>query len=290
MPRSCGFVSLIGKPNVGKSSLVNRLVGEKIALVSHKANATRKRSRNIVMHGDAQIILVDSPGLNARQDRLNLFMLDETLKAISDCDLIVYLADVNDKPSDYERFLRLNEKKIPHILVLTKIDKVTPDALLARLSAYSGFSGFLELIPLSVKKNINIDVLLEKISKNLPQGDFLYDPEILTTSTVREIYKELIREAVFNELSDEIPYESDLVVQSVQETPQKDRVQAVIYVDKGSQKRIVIGKNGDTIKRIGINARKILEKFSKKKIHLDLSVKHSKKWFLNEGIMNEMGY
>jgi len=290
MQKFCGFVSIVGKPNVGKSTLVNRLVGEKIALVSHKANATRKRSRNIVMHKNAQVILVDSPGLNKRQDALNKFMLEETLKAISDCDLIVYLANAKDPICDYENFLKLNTKNIPHILVITKIDRLQKNELLRAIQKYSSFNSFKELIPISVNKNINVDVLLEKIAQNIPEGEFLYDPEILTTLTIREIYKELIREALFNQLSDELPYESDVAIKSIKETVKKDDVNAVVYVQKQSQKQIVIGKGGETIKRIGIVARKMLEQFSGKKIHLELFVKCTKKWFLNKGIMNEMGY
>lgn len=286
-----GFVAVIGRPNAGKSTLINAIIGEKIAMVSHKANATRKRSKIIAMHENSQIIFVDTPGLHEKEKELNKFMLEEALKALGDADLIVFIVDAKDNVSDYEKFLELNKKNIPHILLLNKIDRVKEEHVFAALTRYSAFSDrYKEMVPVSAEKSKNLKTVLECISKHLPESPYLYDPEMLTTETVKDIYKELIREAVFNQLSDEIPYESDVLVDKIHENPKKDTVEATIYVDKNSQKGIVIGKGGESIKRIGINARKAMELFSGKKINLKLFVKASKGWSQNKGLMSEMGY
>ena len=185
-----GFVALIGRPNAGKSTLMNWLLGEKIALVSQKANATRKRSNAIVMHHDDQIIFVDTPGLHQAEKLLNQYMLEEALKAIGDCDLVVYLAPASDKTSYYEKFLDLNAKKRKHIIVLSKIDQVSQGDLLKKIGEYNLYSEHFEaLIPVSVTKNVGKSDLLNAIAKQLDESPYLYDPENLTTEMMRDIYK-----------------------------------------------------------------------------------------------------
>ena len=289
MPRS-GFVALIGRPNAGKSTLLNWLLGEKIAMVSHKAQATRKRLYAIVMHGDDQIIFIDTPGLHEKERLLNKFMLEEALKAIGDCDLVLFLAPVTDDIKYYERFLELSKGR-PHILVLTKIDLVDNAKLLAKIAEYQKYQDkFLELVPVSVKKNIGKEDLLDSIVKYLPEHPYYYDPELLTTENIRDIYKELIREAIFDNVSDEIPYESDVIIEKIEESPTLDKVYAMIIVEKPSQKGIIIGKKGETIKRIGRDARKLLEKFSGKKIFLNLYVVVKKGWTKSKKELENVGY
>ncbi|MRJ03162.1 MAG: GTPase Era [Epsilonproteobacteria bacterium] len=284
-----GFVALIGRPNAGKSTLLNWLLGEKIAMVSHKAQATRKRLYAIVMYGDAQIIFIDTPGLHEKERLLNKFMLEEALKAMGDCDLILFLAPVTDPTTHYERFLQLSQK--PHILVLTKIDQVSNGELLQKIADYQKYQDrFLELVPVSVKKDIGKEELLKAIVKHLPEHPYYYDPELLTTENIRDIYKELIREALFESVSDEIPYESDVVIEKIEESPTMDRVYAMIIVEKPSQKGIIIGKGGETIKRIGRRARKLLEEFSGKKIYLELFVVVKKGWTKSKKELEQIGY
>ncbi|MRI83105.1 MAG: GTPase Era [Nitratiruptor sp.] len=288
-PTKAGFVALIGRPNAGKSTLLNWLLGEKIAMVSHKAQATRKRLYAIVMYKNAQIIFIDTPGLHEKERLLNKFMLEEALKAMGDCDLILFLAPVTDPTTHYERFLQLTNK--PHILVLTKIDMVSNEALLQKIAQYQKYQDrFLELVPVSVKKNIGKEELLEAIVKHLPEHPYYYDPELLTTEHIRDIYKELIREALFENLSDEIPYESDVIIDKIEESPTLDRVYATIVVEKPSQKGIVIGKGGATIKRIGKRARQLLEQFSGKKIYLELFVVVKRGWTKNKKELERIGY
>jgi len=287
-----GFVAVVGRPNAGKSTLLNYLVGEKLAMVSKKAQATRKRMNIIVMHKDAQIIFVDTPGIHEKERLLNQFMLEEALKAMGDSDLIVFLAPVTDKLSEYEKFLEFSEAKgVKHIIVLTKIDFVSNGEILQKLSQYQKYQDRFEaIIPFSVNKNIGKEQLLDEISKHLPNSPWLYDPEILTTDNVRDIYKELIRESIFENMSDEIPYESDVIIEKIYEEDNIDKVYATVVVEKETQKGMIVGQKGATIKRIGTSAREIMEKFSGKKIYLDLHVSVKKGWSKNRQSLEEFGY
>jgi GTP-binding protein Era len=287
----CGFVSVIGRPNAGKSSLLNWLVGEKIAMVSHKANATRKRSNIIVMHNNDQVIFVDTPGLHEKEKLINQFMLDEALKAMGDCDLILFLAPITDKIKHYKDFLEKNKKNVPHILLLTKTDFVTKKEVLDKMKQYEEFSDkFLSIIPISIQKGTKQSDILDEVVKHLPVHPYLYDPEILTTDHLRDIYKEFIREAVFENLSDEIPYETDVVIQSIQEKPDIDVIKAKIVVEKSTQKGMIIGKKATTIKRVGKAAREKIEQLSGKKVFLELFVVVKKGWTKNKKDLKDMGY
>ncbi len=286
-----GFVSLIGRPNAGKSTLMNSLLGENIAMVSHKANATRRRSNAIVMHEQTQIIFVDTPGLHEREKILNQFMLDEALKAMGDCDLIVYLAPITDGLEHYEKFLKLNNDKVKHIIVLSKIDQVKQDKLFKRIASYNQFSDRFEaLIPVAIPKKMGHQELLKVISQNLPESPYLFDPENLTSELVRDIYAGFIREAIFENVSDEVPYESDAIIESIDEESGVDKIYAMIIIEKESQKGIIIGKGGESIKRIGKSAREKIERLSGKKAFLNLQVVVKKGWTKDKNFLEEIGY
>lgn len=286
-----GFVALVGRPNAGKSTMMNWLLGEKIALVSQKANATRKRSNAIVMHNDDQIIFVDTPGLHKAEKLLNQYMLEEALKAIGDCDLVVYLAPASDKTIHYENFLELNDQKRKHIIVLSKIDQVSQGDLLKKISEYNRFSDRFEaLIPVSVTKNVGKNDLLNAIAKQLDESPYLYDPDNLTTEMMRDIYKEFIREAIFDNISDEIPYESDVIVDKIDEDGPVEHIRATIIVEKETQKGIIIGKAGSAIKRIGRNAREKIERLSGRPVYLDLFVSVKKGWSSDKKTLSDLGY
>jgi GTP-binding protein Era len=287
-----GFVAVVGRPNAGKSTLLNHIVGEKLAMVSKKAQATRKRMNIIVMHGDTQIIFVDTPGIHEKERLLNQFMLDEALKAMGDSDLIIFLAPVTDKLTEYEKFLKLAQAKgVKHIVILTKIDHVKQGDILAKLGEYQKYQEHFEaIIPFSVNKKVGKQQLLDEISKHLPKSPFLYDPEILTTEHIRTIYKELIRESIFENLSDEIPYESDVTIEKIEESDTLDKVYATIVVEKETQKGMIVGQKGAGIKRVGKLAREQMEVFSGKKIFLDLHVSVKKGWSKNKDGLEEFGY
>jgi len=286
-----GFVALIGRPNAGKSTMLNWILGEKIAMVSQKANATRRRMNAIVMHNDDQIIFVDTPGLHEKEKMLNQYMLEEALKAIGDCDLIVYLAPASDSVKHYQRFLELDGKNRKHIIVLSKIDQVSQKELLARIGEYSQFaSEFEALIPMSVTKNVGKKDLLDVIVKHLETSPYLFDPEDLTTERMRDIYREFIREAIFENISDEIPYESDVVIDKIDEEKHVERIRATIIIEKESQKGIIIGKGGAAIKRIGKDAREKIEKLIDRPVYLDLFVSVKKGWSTDKEFLQKLGY
>jgi len=286
-----GFVSLIGRPNAGKSTLMNSLLGEKIAMVSQKANATRRRSNAIVMVEDTQIIFVDTPGLHEREKILNQFMMDEALKAMGDCDLIIYLAPVTDSVEHYEKFLKLNKKNTKHIIVISKIDQVKQEKLFKTIASYNQFAEHFEaLIPVAIPRKVGHEDLLKVICKNLPESPFLFDPEDLTSELVRDIYAGFIREGIFENVSDEVPYESDVIIESIDEEDHVDIISAMIIIEKESQKGIIIGKGGDSIKRIGKSAREKIERLSTKKAYLNLQVVVKKGWTKDVNFLKEIGY
>ncbi len=285
-----GFVGILGKPNAGKSTLLNWLLGEKIALVSSKANASRKRVNAIVMHKNNQIILLDTPGLHEKEKLLNKFMLKEALKALGDSDLVLFLADVRDDLEGYKWFLQLNEKNIPHIIVLTKIDLVSNEKIKEKKDEYIDLKKALDIVPVSAIKGIGREELLDTIVKYLPEHPYYYDPEIISTEHIRDIYKELIREALFEKLGDELPYETDVLIEKIEEFDKLDKVYAKIVVERASQKGMIIGKNGKKIKEIGMYARNLLENFADKKIYLELYVKVIPKWSKNKNVLNDLGY
>lgn len=287
----CGYVSVVGRPNAGKSSLLNWLVGEKIAMVSHKANATRRRSNIIVMHEEDQIVFVDTPGIHETEKLLNQFMLDEALKAMGDCDLILFLAPVTDSLKYYEDFLEKNKKNTKHILLLTKIDFVNNDELMLKLKEYEKYSDKYEaMIPISIKKATKKSDILDVVVKYLPEHPYLFDPEIMTTEHLRDLYKEFIRESIFENISDEIPYEADVMINKIEEKPNVDVIRATIIVQKYSQKGMIIGQQATAIKRIGKAARIKIEKLSGKKCFLELFVSVKKNWTKNKDALKSMGY
>ena len=300
-----GFVALIGRPNAGKSSLLNSLSGEKLALVSHKANATRSTMHFIIPHTtkqgqNCQIVFIDTPGIHKREKLLNQFMLKSALKAMEECDICAFMCAFGDDLKHYEEFLEIYPQK--HIIIVSKIDYASNEKLAKYLARFSPFSDrFYALVPISVKKDINLDSLLESICAHLPHSPALYDEDMLTTHTSRQIAKEAIREAIFSLCSDEIPYESEVEILSFVESPTNaqnthkksppiTRINARILVSKQSQKLIVVGKNGNSIKRISTYARHKIEEILAQKIFLHLSVVVRKEWAKSKKDLQRLGY
>lgn len=295
MISKAGFVALIGRPNSGKSTLLNHLAGENLALVSHKANATRDKMYFIIPHTTksnqkCQIVFIDTPGLHKREKALNQFMLEIALKVMSDCDLCVFMAVVGDDVRHYEEFLDLCKK--PHILVLSKIDKISHNELFKEIKKYEIFTNkFISLIPISTKKSTNINTLLDSISENLPESSAFFNEDDLTTRTMREITKEMIRESVFENVSDELPYESDVLIECFKERQNGiNEIRAKIYVRKQSQKIIMIGKSGATIKRISTQARIKIENLMQGKVFLRIDVVVNKDWAKDKKSLKNLGY
>jgi len=279
-----GFVSIIGRTNAGKSSFLNALLNEKIAIVSHKQNATRRKINGIVMNGEDQIIFTDTPGLHESNKAINQLLINQAIKSMGDCDLIVFLAPIHDDTSDYEKFLALNPEK-PHILVLTKVDESSNAKVLEKITQYQKFQDkFAALLTFSTK-------LLDEICKLLPEHEYFYDPEFLTPTNEKEIFREFILEAIYENLSDEIPYLSDAIIKSVKEKTGITEIYASIITERDIHKSMIIGKNGETIKRIGIFARKLIQNLTNTKVFLKLDVVVKKGWSKEEKSLNQIiGY
>lgn len=286
-----GFVSIIGRTNAGKSSFLNALLNEKIAIVSHKQNATRRKINGIVMNGEDQIIFTDTPGLHESNKAINQMLISQAIKSMGDCDLIVFLAPIHDDTSDYEKFLALNPEK-PHILVLTKVDESSNAKVLEKITKYQKFQDkFAALLTFSTKQPTYKKPLLDEICKLLPEHEYFYDPEFLTPTNEKEIFREFILEAIYENLSDEIPYLSDAIIKSVKEKTGITEIYASIITERDIHKSMIIGKNGETIKRIGIFARKLIQNLTNTKVFLKLDVVVKKGWSKEEKSLNQIiGY
>ena len=286
-----GFVSIIGRTNAGKSSFLNALLNEKIAIVSHKQNATRRKINGIVMNGEDQIIFTDTPGLHESNKAINQLLISQAIKSMGDCDLIVFLAPIHDDTSDYEKFLALNPEK-PHILVLTKVDESSNTKVLEKITQYQKFQDkFAALLTFSTKQPTYKKPLLDEICKLLPEHEYFYDPEFLTPTNEKEIFREFILEAIYENLSDEIPYLSDAIIKSVKEKTGITEIYASIITERDIHKSMIIGKNGETIKRIGIFARKLIQNLTNTKVFLKLDVVVKKGWSKEEKSLNQIiGY
>ena len=286
-----GFVSIIGRTNAGKSSFLNALLNEKIAIVSHKQNATRRKINGIVMNGEDQIIFTDTPGLHESNKAINQLLINQAIKSMGDCDLIVFLAPIHDDTSDYEKFLALNPEK-PHILVLTKVDESSNAKVLEKITQYQKFQDkFAALLTFSTKQPTYKKPLLDEICKLLPEHEYFYDPEFLTPTNEKEIFREFILEAIYENLSDEIPYLSDAIIKSVKEKTGITEIYASIITERDIHKSMIIGKNGETIKRIGIFARKLIQNLTNTKVFLKLDVVVKKGWSKEEKSLNKIiGY
>ena len=286
-----GFVSIIGRTNAGKSSFLNALLNEKIAIVSHKQNATRRKINGRVMNGEDQIIFTDTPGLHESNKAINQLLISQAIKSMGDCDLIVFLAPIHDDTSDYEKFLALNPEK-PHILVLTKVDESSNAKVLEKITKYQKFQDkFAALLTFSTKQPTYKKPLLDEICKLLPEHEYFYDPEFLTPTNEKEIFREFILEAIYENLSDEIPYLSDAIIKSVKEKTGITEIYASIITERDIHKSMIIGKNGETIKRIGIFARKLIQNLTNSKVFLKLDVVVKKGWSKEEKSLNQIiGY
>lgn len=292
-PFKSGFVAIIGRPNVGKSTLLNAILGEKIAIVSEKPQTTRNRIRGIKNTENCQIIFLDTPGIHEAKGYLNEFMVKEALSALEDVDVIIYLVEAIKKIKD-EEFIIQNLKKVkcPVILGINKVDIVRKDNLLPLIDEYSKAFLFKEIIPLSATKGEGIDELLKIVIELLPEGPKYFPEDILTDQAERFIVAEIIREKVFELTRQEIPYSTAVVVEKFKENPAKRivSISATINVERDSQKGIIIGKGGTMLKEIGTRARMDIERLLGTKVFLELFVRVQKDWTKDKKILKEFGY
>lgn len=291
----CGFVTILGRPNVGKSTLLNQILGQKIVITTDKAQTTRKRIKGILTDKNGQIIFVDTPGVHRPMNKLGEFLLDEAKIAVPDADLILFLVDGTEPAGKGDKWIVeniLKNSKIPVILVMNKVDRIkNPQKIEENLISYKLlFDENIPIIRISAKTGRNKDTLLSNILKKLPDGEKLYPDDIVTEESMRSVTEEIIREKVLLNTQDEIPHSVAIKVDKYEERDDIDRIYAIIYCEQKSQKGILIGKGGALLKKIGTEARLELEEIVEKKVYLNLEVKVEKDWRKKDNILKNFGY
>ncbi len=287
-----GFVSIVGRPNVGKSTLLNCIIGKKIAIISDKAQTTRNNIQGIYNDDNTQIVFVDTPGIHKPKQRLGKYLNKMAYYSIDDLDIVLFLVDASEGLGTGDKFVieRLKSVNKPVILVLNKIDKMSKDEILNKIVEYKDLYDFKEIVPLSALKRDNVDRLIEVLQKYLPDNIQYYDKDTYTNSSPSFVISELIREKVLNLTEEEVPHSTTCIVEKFEEKSNIININACIIVDRDSLKKIIIGKQGSMIKKIGIQARSDLEKLYGKQIYLELFVKTIKNWRDKERTLQELGF
>lgn len=287
-----GFVNIVGNPNVGKSTLSNRLVGERLSIITSKAQTTRHRIMGIVNGEDYQIVFSDTPGVLKPKFRLQQSMLEYSTGALVDADVLLYVTDVIETPTKNQEFLdKVAKEKIPILLVINKIDLLKGnDDLLRIIDQWKQLLPNAEVFPTSATQNFNVDNLMARIVELLPESPPYFGRDALTDRSSRFFVTEIIREKILLTYDKEVPYATQVIVEKFDEGDNAIHIMAVIYVERDSQKGIVIGRQGSKLKHVGIEARKDIEKFFDKKVFLQLFVKVEKDWRNQENKLRAFGY
>ena len=286
-----GFVNIVGNPNVGKSTLMNQLVGERISIATFKAQTTRHRIMGIVNEDDCQIVFSDTPGVLKPNYKMQEMMLAFSESALTDADILLYVTDVVENPEKNLDFLdKVKRMQIPVLLLVNKSDGTNQQQLGDIVSHWHTLLPNAEILPLSAKNKFGIDILLKRIKELLPESPAYFDKEQLTDKPAKFFVSEIIREKILLYYDKEIPYSVEVRVEQFKETETKIRINAVIYVERDSQKGIIIGHQGVALKKVNTEARKALEKFFAKKIFLETFVKVDKDWRSSQRELNSFGY
>ncbi len=293
-----GFVTLIGRPNVGKSTLMNKLIGQKIAITSDKPQTTRNRIQTVYTDERGQIIFLDTPGIHKAKNKLGEYMVNVAERTMSEVDLILWLVEPSTFIGAGEQHIaqQLNKVKTPVILVINKIDTVKKEQILAFIAAYKDICDFAEIIPVSALKGDNTAVLLEEIYKYMPEGPMYYDEDTVTDQPERQIVAELVREKALRLLDDEIPHGIAVSIERMRERSESSEanglidIEATIVCERDAHKGIIIGKGGSMLKQIGTQARKEIENLLDCRVNLQLWVKVKKDWRDSDFLMKNYGY
>lgn len=286
-----GFVNIVGNPNVGKSTLMNCLVGERISIITSKAQTTRHRIMGIVNGEDFQIVYSDTPGVLKPNYRLQESMLEFSHSALTDADVIIYVTDILDNAEKNADFIeKINHNTAPVLLVINKIDLITQDTLERLVDFWHRQIPKAEIYPISALEKFGIDLLFSRIKALLPEGEPFFDKDQLTDRPARFFVNEIVREKILLNYDKEIPYSVEVEVESFKEEENIIRISAIIYVERDSQKGIIIGKQGRALKKVGSEARLDLETFFQKKIFLELFVKVDKDWRQKQSRLRHYGY
>lgn len=287
-----GFATLIGRPNVGKSTLMNALIGQKIAITSHRPQTTRNKIRTVYTCDEGQIVFLDTPGIHKAKNKLGDYMVNVAQHTISEVDVIVWLVEPTDYIGAGERHIieQLKNAKVPVILVINKIDTVKKELLLKFIDVYRTQLDFAEIVPVSALKKDGLDILIQCIMKYLPYGEPFYDEDTVTDQPMRQIVAELIREKALKCLEEEIPHGIAVTVESMKFKKRIVDIEATIVCERESHKGIVIGKQGSMLKKIGSMARKDIEDLVENQVNLKLWVKVKKDWRDSDYLLKNFGY
>ena len=288
-----GFVAIVGRPNVGKSTLLNRVVGQKIAIMSDKAQTTRNKIQGVYTTDDAQLIFIDTPGIHKPKHRLGDFMVETAYSALREVDVTLFMISADQKRGKGDDFIieRLRQSQTPVFLVINKIDKVHPDALLAIIEDYSSQMDFAEIVPISATEGNNFETLMKLLIDEMPEGPQYFPEDQITDHPEYFIVSELVREKVLLLTRDEVPHSVAVVVDSMKrDHNDKVHIQSTIIVERDSQKGIIIGKGGKMLKQIGTKARLDIEHLLDDKVFLELWVKVQKDWRDKQTFLTDYGY
>ena len=285
-----GFVNIVGNPNVGKSTLMNRLVGEKISIITSKSQTTRHRIKGIVNTDDYQIVFSDTPGVVKPSYKMQEYMLEFSKSALVDADIILYVTDVVENIEKNLDFIdKVNKSDIPVLLVINKIDLTTQEKLEALFDKWKSLIPRAEIFPLSATENFNVDNLYKRIVELLPEGEPFFPKDELTDLPSRFFVNEIIREKILQYYDKEVPYSVEVEVEEFKEDDKRINIMAVIYVERSSQKGIIIGSQGEALKKVGTQARLDIEAFFGKKVFLNLYVKVLKDWRNKDSELKNFG-
>ena len=287
-----GFIGLVGRPNVGKSTLLNSIIGRKVAITSNKPQTTRNNIQGIYTDGDYQMVFVDTPGIHKPKHKLGKVLNKQAFFSINDVDIILFLVDITEKLGPGDKFVIEMFKEInkPVILILNKIDKLPKEEILIKIDEYKDLYNFDEIVPVSALKRENVNHLIDVLKKYLPDTIRYFDDNTITNVDVTFMISEYIREKVLELTNEEVPHSTTCIVENIEEDNNTIIINASIIVDRDNLKKIIIGKNGSMIKEIGIRARKDIEELLNKKVYLDLFVKVIPKWRDKDKILNEIGF
>ena len=286
-----GFVNIVGNPNVGKSTLMNQLVGEKLSIATFKAQTTRHRIMGIVNTDDAQIVFSDTPGVLKPNYKMQEMMLQFSESALADADILLYVTDVVENPEKNMDFLdKVSKMTIPVILLINKIDESDQKKLGNLVETWHKLLPNAEILPLSAKNKFGIDILMKRILELLPESPAFFDKDQLTDKPAKFFVSEIIREKILRYYDKEIPYSVEVVIERFKEDDRQIHINAIIYVERSSQKGIIIGHQGMAWKKVSTEARKSLERFFDKKIFLETYVKVDKDWRNSQKELNNFGY
>lgn len=286
-----GFVNIVGNPNVGKSTLMNQLVGERISIATFKAQTTRHRIMGIVNDEDCQIVFSDTPGVLKPNYKMQEMMLAFSESALADADILLYVTDVVENPEKNMDFLdKVKKMSIPVLLLINKIDESNQETLGTIVEKWHGLLPNAEILPISAKNKFGTDILMKRIKELLPESPAYFDKEQLTDKPAKFFVSEIVREKILRYYDKEIPYSVEVAVERFKEDDKHIHINVVIYVERDSQKGIIIGHQGMALKKVSSEARKSLEKFFDKKIYLETFVKVDKDWRNSERELNNFGY